>query len=133
MNEEGRGRPFEEPYPSIEETVKLGEELVEWAKLPTSLLFSQFYSEVKKIPRKRWKSIVQRHPFVDFYEKAQSMLSVRMMDLKCIEKSFGHRLLRLYCKDLVEEENETAEFKAKLKSVYPEEGEYIINVIDYDS
>lgn len=110
-NKGGRPRVFEM---SEEECKKLGEDLLEWAKKPDSLLMSMFYCVEKHIARDNWKLLVVRDEFSPYYKEAQALLAQ-----KCInggmEKSFGHRYIRLYDRELREDEDETARFNHDLK------------------
>ena len=103
--------------PSPDECIKLGKECLEWVKgggtkTDPRTTFAQFYSLVKMIPRKTWKSIIQTQEFLPYYESCQAILAKRCMD-GTMEKSFGHRYIRLYDRNLVESENEEVEAKAK--------------------
>tara|TARA_R110002126_G_scaffold963_3_gene5725 strand:- start:239 stop:649 length:411 start_codon:yes stop_codon:yes gene_type:complete len=103
--------------PSPEECVKLGEELVKWAleedKKNPHIIFQQFYSIIKRIPRRSWKAIVQIPEFLPYYEEAQAALAIRCMN-GGMEKSFGHRYIRLYDNEIKNEENDLLRLKAKL-------------------
>lgn len=103
--------------PSPEECIKLGEELLEWVKVEDEkkprLRFQQFYSIEKMIIRKHWKSIIQTPEFLPYYQKAQAILAERCLD-GTMEKSFGQRYIRVYDRDLIDEEWAELEFKAEL-------------------
>jgi len=113
------GRPREvEPY-SVEDTIKLGEELLIWATEETEekrVSMNLFYSLKKMIPRKHWKTIVLRPEFLPYYEAAQSALCHKIYS-DTVKEGYGNRLLRLVQKDLIEEENEQSKFDAELKKV----------------
>lgn len=122
--------------PSPKKTKELGEELVKWAqeenKKDPHTRFSQFYALEKSIPRKTWKSIVLSVEFLPYYEKAQALLAKRCMDKNVMDKSFGHRFLRLYECDLIESENDGKKFEAELKKLSLDEAkELLIKIIDY--
>lgn len=102
--------------PPDDELIKLGEELVAWASVetkPPRIRMAQFYSEEKQILRKDWKSMVQAPVFLPYYEKAQSLLAARVVNTDVLDKSYGNRYIRLYDRELVEEENDTMRFKAQ--------------------
>ncbi len=103
--------------PNKEDSIKLGEELVAWAKVEDEknprLRLAQFYSEEKMIIRKLWKTIILLPEFLPFYEIAKSILANRCLN-GTMEKSFGQRYIRLYDRDLIEEENEELTLKAEL-------------------
>ena len=103
--------------PGKEDCIALGKELVEWAKVEDEnnphLLFGEWYSLIKGILRKEWKTLVQASDFLPYYEKAQKILSKRCID-GTMEKSFGHRYLRYYDRELTEDENELLKLKSDL-------------------
>ena len=105
-----------EPY-SVEDTIALGKELLIWATEPTDqkrVSMNLFYSLKKMIPRKHWKSIVQRQEFLPYYESAQAALCEKIYN-DTVKEGYGNRLLRLVQRDLVEEENDKAIFDAEIK------------------
>lgn len=118
------GRP-RTSSPDPEECENLGEDLLLWAMKEDEhnphIRFSQWYSLIKRMPRKNWKALVQVPEFLPYYEMAQSLLAGRVLNPKYLEKSFGHRYIRLYDRDLVECENEEVEFKAKANRKSEEE------------
>lgn len=111
------GRPrYVEPV-SKEECDNLGKELVKWATEPTeekrtSLGF--WYSLEKGILRRQWKALIQRPEFLPYYESAQLALARKLHNDE-LEKGMAQRYLRLFDRDLVEEENEQAKYDAELK------------------
>ena len=111
------GRP-RTSSPSPQERIKIGEELIRWVKEENEnnphLLFSEFYSLHMHILRKDWKLIIEREEFKPYYEQAQAVLAKRCMD-GTMEKSFGQRFIRLYSRELTEEENETAKYNSDLR------------------
>jgi len=114
-NPDGRPRDIE-PY-SVEDTIALGKELLEWATEETEekrVSMNLFYSLKKMIPRKEWKSIVQRKEILPYYEAAQSALCHKIYS-DTVKEGYGNRLLRLVQRDLIEEENEQSKFDAELK------------------
>ena len=103
--------------PSPEECIKLGKELVEWATEETEewrCLLQQWYSIKKGILRKDWKTIVQVKEFLPYYEQAQAALAKKAVDGTMNEK-FGQRYIRLYDRELIEEENAQAKIDAEIK------------------
>ena len=103
--------------PTDEDFHKLGKELIEWAKVDDEenprLQFPEFYSLVKHILREDWKSIIQAPVFLPYYEQAKALLSKRCVN-GMMEKSFGHRFLRLYTPEIVESENAELKYKSDL-------------------
>ena len=109
------GRP-RTSSPSPEKCIELGEDLVKWAMEKTDewrCLFQQWYSLKQGILRKDWKTLIQSPEFLPYYEKAQSALAIKCMLL--MKEGFGHRYIRLYDRDLIEEENENKKFEADLR------------------
>ena len=92
------GRPRKNSPPP-EECDKLGQELLAWAaeddKKEPHLRFAQWYSLIKGILRKDWKALIQIPEFLPYYEAAQTHLATRTLNPKILEKSFGHRYIRL--------------------------------------
>ncbi len=127
------GRP-RTSSPPPEECVKLGKELVKWATEETKewrCLFQQWYSLEKGIRRKDWKNLILAPEFSPYYEKAQAALAKKAVD-GTIEKSFGHRYIRLYDKALIDEENEQAKHDANLKKeILNDTSDFIVKIINY--
>lgn len=110
--------------PTPEECIKLGKELVAWAKVDDKdnphLRFPEFYSIEKMIPKKKWMAIIQLREFLSYYETAKCYLSKRCLN-GGMEKSFGHRYIRIYDSELREEENDLLRLKAELARVQKSE------------
>jgi protein-disulfide isomerase len=81
----------------------------------------------KTILRKTWKTLVQVKEFLPYYEKAKAVLAKRCMN-GTMEKSFGHRYIRLYDSELRNDENELLKLKAELAKAQDKE-EVAENVI----
>lgn len=121
--------------PSPEECIILGKDLIKWAleedEKDPHILFQQWYCLKHAIIRKAWKSMVQCPEFLPYYEAAQSILSKRVLN-ETIDKSFGHRYLRLYDRDLIEAENDQARWDAELKKMSEEQIQsLLVKVINY--
>ena len=127
------GRP-RTSSPSPERCIELGEDLVKWATEKTDewrCLFQQWYSLKQGILRKDWKTLIQTDEFLPYYEKAQSVLSMRAVD-GTMKEGFGQRYIRLYDRALTEEENEAKKFDAQLrKDVLRDTADILVNVINY--
>lgn len=121
----GTGRP-RALTPSKEEVIELGKELVEWVSVEDKdnprLMFAEFYSGVKHILRREWKALLKLDDFAPYYEQAQQILAKRCLD-GTMEKSFGHRYLRLYDRELTQEEDKLLAYKAELARKQKEEEE----------
>lgn len=114
----GIGRPHASKY-TDQELQELGSEMLSWMKLmddtPNSELkkpivhLSQWYSEIKRIPRSEWETIRQRESFVAYYEQALEWIGVRTLCNQNMAQSYGNRFLSLYFKDVKQEEREKIE------------------------
>lgn len=103
--------------PPPEECIRLGEDLVKWATESTKewrCLFQQWYSLKQGILRREWKLLIQIEEFRPYYEKAQAALAVKCVN-GTMKDGFGLRYIRLYDRDLVEEENEKAKMDAEIR------------------
>jgi len=127
------GRPrYIEPK-SKEECEKLGEELLLWATEPTeekrtSLGF--WYSLEKGILRQDWKALIKREEFRPYYESAQLALARKLHNDE-LEKGMAQRYLRLFDRDLVEEENEQAKYDADLKKSEESTPQKVVFEVNY--
>ena len=120
--------------PTPEECIELGKDLVAWATEETKewrCLFQQWYSLKHGILRKDWKAMVQVPEFLPYYEMAQAALSKKSVD-GTMEKTFGQRYIRLYDRELIEEENAQAKIDAELKRPLENANQPItVNITDY--
>ena len=120
--------------PSPEECELLGQELLQWATEQTEefrFRFPQWYSEKKHILRKQWKKIIETPEFRPYYEKVQSIFATKCLT-DYVKEGFAHRYLRLYDRELVEDENEKARYLSDLrKSENTDLGNYLVQTINY--
>lgn len=102
--------------PPDEELHKLGKELVEWAtaKDPKRLHITQWHLLEKGISGDVWLKWLEKPVFRRYYEKALRALSIKYID-GTVNPSIAQRFLRLYFKDLRDEENDTMKMKAELQ------------------
>lgn len=103
--------------PSDKECVELGKDLEKWATEKTKefrCLLGQWWSLKQGLLRSEWNTLKQKKEFLPYYEKAQQAMAVKCLD-GTIKEGFAHRYLRLYDRELVEDENEKARFLADLK------------------
>lgn len=118
--------------PSKEETLKLGKDLVEWASKPTQdhetpgerLRFAEWYCIKHFMIAKQFKALQQLPEFKPFYEKARSMLAIRLVNAGqkgYIKEGIAHRFLRYYCDDVRESENDKILFEAEAKKKQDDE------------
>lgn len=120
--------------PSPEECELLGQELLEWATEQTGefrFRFSQWYSQKKHILRKEWKKIIETPEFRPYYEEVQSIFATKCLN-DYVKEGFAHRYLRLYDRDLVEDENDKAKHLSDLrKAENTALGSYLVETISY--
>lgn len=103
--------------PSPEEMVELGKEMLAWVYENNPLHIKQWYSIKKGILYKDWKAMIQLSEFLPYYEQAVSYVSLQYLDKTSnIRDSVSHRFLRVYFKDVKDEEDETAAFLEQLKN-----------------
>ncbi len=107
------GRPRTCSFPP-EEMEDLGEEMLDWININQPIHLSQWYTIHKRFTYNEWKTFIQRPEFVPYYEIALKLVGIKYLD-GSVDKSIAQRFLRVYFKDLKEEENETSEFEYKLK------------------
>lgn len=100
QNGVGYGRPPNCGFTN-DELLALGEELLLWmgqmdeaAKEIVHL--SEWYSEIRQIPRSQWKSIIQRDCFLPYYERALNWMGVRLLKNKSLPTAYGSRFLGIY-------------------------------------
>jgi hypothetical protein len=93
---------------------KLGKEMVDWVIKNDPYHLNEWYSITKRFTYKEWKTFIQRPEFVPYYEQALTYVSKHYINGD-INPSIAQRFLRIYFKDVKEEENETAKFNSDLK------------------
>ena len=100
---------------SEEEMIALGQEMILWVKKNNPIHLSQWYTIEKMFIYKEWKTFIQRVEFIPYYEQALKLVGMNYLD-GTIKERLAQRWQRVYFKDLKEEEDDTAEFNAKLKT-----------------
>jgi hypothetical protein len=110
----GGGRPPKEGF-SKPELIQLGEEFLKWMEENDKkdiVHLSEFYSEVKGIPRTYWKENVCRRPeFRTYYEKGMDWIGKKLLKNKTLSTSYGNRFLGIYFKEVAEHELEQAKLR----------------------
>ena len=102
--------------PPPEEVVVLGREMVEWVLLNKPIHLSQWYSGYKQILYKDWKALIQLKEFLPYYEQALGVIGLNYLAKNSeVEPNLKQRWLRVYFKDLREEEDETARYNSELR------------------
>lgn len=99
-----------------DEMIALGEEMLLWVELNDPIHLKQWYSIHKGFLYNEWKAMIQIPQFLPYYEQALALVSLKYITKDSpIDSSIKHRWIRLYFKDVKEEEDETAKFTSDLK------------------
>jgi len=101
--------------PQPEALIALGEEMLEWVEANKPLHLSHWWKAHAGISPKQWETIIRREEFIPYYDLAIAKVSRAYLD-GTVHPSLSQRFLRIYFKDVAEEEDATAEFNAKLKA-----------------
>ncbi len=107
-------------YHTDEELLILGEELLIWLeenkKNKDVVHMSQFYSQLKQIPRSQWWLIRQRKVFQKYYESSMDFMAYKVMTNDKLPTAYGSRYLSLYCGELRSHEKSILEEKADIEA-----------------
>ena len=106
------GRPRTVSLPP-EQMIELGEQMIAWVTENNPLHLSQFYSNQMKFTDEAWRVMIECKEFSPYYQQALKLVRQNYID-GTVNPSIAQRFLRLYFKDLKEEENDTMRFKAQL-------------------
>lgn len=99
---------------SPEEMTKLGEEMVQWCLVNKPLHLSQWWSFEKDITDSDWNAIRKLPEFVHYYNKALKIVGMSYINKESkVEPRIKDRWLRVYFKDLKEQEDEDMDAAAK--------------------
>lgn len=110
------GRP-RTTTPPVDELILLGEEMVEWVRINRPVHLNQWWLIHKNITRKVWDAMRHKEEFIHYYEVALSMIGNNYIDKDSnVDPRVKDRFLRLYHKDLRDQEDADARFNASLKS-----------------
>jgi len=107
----GKGRP-RTVCPDDEELIALGEDLVQWAALPESTRFCQWYTS-KWYIESDWDSFRIKDVFFPYYERARTLLGDKYIN-GTVNPSIAQRFLRIYTPEVKKDENELLKYKAEL-------------------
>lgn len=118
---------------SPEEMIKLGEEMVKWVKEhPNILHLSEWYTIEKMFTYNQWKTFLQRQEFVPYYEIALKLVGKKYLDKTSnVRDNISHRWLRIYYKDLKDQEDEDKKYEASLKNESDQKQMLEVKVVDY--
>jgi hypothetical protein len=98
------------------EMIALGIEMVDWVMKNEPLHLSHWYTIHKGFIYNEWKTFLKRPEFVPYYEKALKLIGMQYLDGKSrVKEGISQRWLRVYFKDLREDEDETAAYNASLR------------------
>jgi lipopolysaccharide biosynthesis protein len=110
------GRP-RTATPTDDELIVLGQEMVEWVRMNRPVHLNQWWLINKNINRKVWDSMRHNDKFFHYYDVALSMIGNNYIDKDSnVDPRVKDRFLRLYHKDLRDQEDADARFNASLKT-----------------
>lgn len=114
--------------PQPDEMIQLGQDMIDWIVENNPLHVSAWYSIKMGICERDWKLMKILPEFCPYYEQALKLIGQKYLDKTSnVREGVSQRWLRSYFSDLREEEDETAENKAKLASLEGS-GERSVNV-----
>jgi hypothetical protein len=122
------GRPRTVSLPPAEMEV-LGSEMVKWVSQHQPLHLSEWYTIHRGYTYSEFKSMVDCPEFSPYYERALKIIAARYLNGD-VHPSIAQRWLRVYFKDLREEEDSTkdadaARAKENTPTVDPKTGELV--------
>lgn len=103
--------------PPVEECIKLGKDLVQWATEETDDIrtsFSFWYALKHGIIYEHWKLLKQKEEFRPYYEIARAALACKLHKQQ-LEKGLSHRYIGMYDRELSDHEKEIADQDAERK------------------
>lgn len=115
QNAKGHGKPPNPNY-TDDDLHRLGEEFVSWMKHidrdgVAVVHLSEWYSEIKEIPRSQWQSICNRDCFRDYYDRARLWMGRKLLKNKDLPQAYGSRFIAVYFKEIAEHERSIVEHK----------------------
>lgn len=120
--------------PSPEEVIKLGEDLVQWATEPTSekrTAWSFWYCLKHGMIQTQFKALKNLEEFKPYYEIARSAMAQKIHNEE-LEKGMAHRYVRMYDRELAEEEDQTKRDDADIKRMSDEQvQDLLVKIISY--
>lgn len=116
------GRPRTVSF-SPEEMIALGEEMVEWVKINKPIHLSIWYTQEKDFTDAQWDTFRKCPHFFHYYTKALKLVGYSYLDKDSnVDVRLKDRWQRVYFKDLREQEDEDARFKAEIASQVTKQG-----------
>ena len=107
------GRPRTVSLPP-DEMILLGEEMILWVKLNNPFHLSEWYTIEKMFTYKQWDTMSKLPEFLPYYEKAIKMVARNYLNGN-VNASIAQRFLRIYFKDVKDQEDEDAKTASNLK------------------
>ena len=98
------------------EMIALGEEMCKWVAENNPIHLSMWYTMVKDITDKEWNTYRMCPEFLHYYTKALKLVGMNYINKdSAVDPRIRDRWLRVYFKDLKQEEDETAKYLQSLK------------------
>jgi hypothetical protein len=120
--------------PPEEEMIILGKEMIKWIEDNDPYHLSEWHCVEKMMSQKEWERISKLPEFVPYYNKALRLISRKYVD-GTVPPPIAQRWLRLYFKDLKDEENEEMRLKAEIDAQAREGAQLdrniTVNLVDY--
>ena len=104
------GRPRTVSFSPSEMEV-LGNEMVTWVSNKQPLHLSEWYTIHRGFTYNEWKTFLAREEFIPYYERALKVVATKYLNGD-VHPSIAQRWLRVYFKDLREEEDSTKDADA---------------------
>lgn len=121
--------------PPKEKIIELGKDLVQWATEETDDIrtsFSFWYSLKHGIIYTQWKRLKTFEEFRPYYEQARSALA-RKLHKQELEKGLAHRYVRMYDRELADEEDDKAKYDAELRKDTEKEKSLTVKIVSYSN
>ncbi len=100
---------------SPDQMIELGKEMIKWVKLYNPAHLKAWWSVEKEYTEGDWSAMRQSPEFLEYYARAMDIISLDYLDKESkIPDKIKDRFLRLYFKDLRDDENDTKKFDASL-------------------
>jgi regulator of sigma D len=117
--------------PPLEECVKLGKDLVQWATEESDDIrtsFSFWYALKHDLIYEQWKLLKIKPEFKPYYEKARAALALKLHRQQ-LEKGLSHRYISMYDRELTDHECEIADQDAERKKSIEGTKQFTYNIL----
>jgi len=102
--------------PEDDELKELGEEMLAWVNENNPLHIREWWLIHKDITEKSWDVMCQKDIFLHYYNKALSVVAKNYIDKDSqVPDSIKNRFLRMYFKDLRDEEDEKKRTEIRMR------------------